>query len=399
MKRLFIILLLALPAFAEEATLDRAIELALEHNANVRNAQLEVEKAQTRIAAARTQRLPSFTLEGIGGEALNNLSIEIDNGPGGATRVELGRTFSMFAIARIVQPLTQLHAINLGVKLQEASLAADRENERAARIGVAREVKRAYFAVLSARAYADAMQETVAASEEVEREMNVRVSQQAALEADRLDATARLASARVAALSAANAFATAKEQLAYLVGSEIDPIAPEIIELTKTTSGTNRPDIREAELRVQQARLAMQLKNADRIPEVALMVSNATPLNNDALPRNMTSAGVTFSYEPFTWGRRKAELTEKRHAIEQAENALRDQRNAAAVEIAAHARKVEEAAAQIAVRRLESAAARERLRVTRTRFQERAARPDELFGATATLAQTAARERDAISAY
>ena len=44
------------------------------------------------------------------------------------------------------------------------------------------------------------------------------------------------------------------------------------------------------------------------------------------LPRNMTSAGITMSYEPFTWGRREAQLREKRHAVEQAENALRDKK-------------------------------------------------------------------------
>jgi len=143
----------------------------------------------------------------------------------------------------------------------------------------------------------------------------------------------------------------------------------------------------------------VRLQKAESIPDVALMVSSATPINNDVLPTNMTSAGISMSYEPFTWGRRKAELTEKRHALEQAENALRDAQSAAAVEIAAYRRKVEESAAQIAVRRLESDSARERLRVTKVKFHEQAARPDELFNAGATLAQAAAREQEAISAY
>ena len=232
MKRFAALLLVAASAFADEAgpkpaaptvTLDQAIEMAVAHNANVRNARLEIEKSQLQVDMTRTKRLPSLTLEAIGGEALNNLSIEIEDGPGGeTTRVDLARTFSMIGLVRITQPLTQLHAINLGVKLNETAVGVTKEQERAARLAVTREVKNAYFAVLSAKSYAAAMQETVTAWEEVEREMNVRVAQKAALEADRLDATARLASTRLAALSAANAVATASDRLNYLVGREIE---------------------------------------------------------------------------------------------------------------------------------------------------------------------------------
>jgi outer membrane protein len=393
---LLLLVLITLRISAEELTLDQAVAAALEKNANVRNAQLEVEKAQTRVLATRTRRLPSFELSMIGGEALNSISIEIEET---GERIDLSRTFSMIGIARITQPLTQLHSINLGVKLNEAAVAADKERERAARVAVAREVKSAYFAVLSARGYAEAMQESVTAWEEVEREMNVRVSQKAALEADRLDATARLAATRLSAFSAKNALATAQDQLKYLAGREVEVV--DVTEMVKMpeAAAANRPDVREAELLVEQARLDWKLKNAERIPEVALMVSSATPFNNDRLPRNMTSAGITMSYEPFTWGRREAQLREKRHAVEQAENALRDRKAAADVEIAARMRHVEESAAQIAVRRLESEAARERLRVTKTKFQQQAARLDEMFNANATLATTAAREQDAISAY
>jgi len=117
------------------------------------------------------------------------------------------------------------------------------------------------------------------------------------------------------------------------------------------------------------------------------------------LPSNMTSVGISMSYEPFTWGRRSAELREKRHAVAQAENALRDKQALASVEIAAYGRKVEEAAAQITVRKFESEAARERLRVTKARFKVLAARPEEMFNAGASLTQAAAREQEAISAY
>jgi outer membrane protein TolC len=392
----------ALTAAGETLTVDQAVAIALENNANVRNARLEVEKSQTRVAAARTQRLPSLTLNAIGGEALTNLSFEIDNGPANRpTRVDLARTFNMLAVARITQPITQQHAIGLGIRLNEAALAVEREHERAARQTIAREVRSAWFAAVAAQNYATALREAVTAWEEVDREMNVRVAQKVVLEADRLDAAARLAATRLAALSAENNAATASERLTYLVGRDVEVAPGGTFEPLPIPPGDPalRPDLREAELRVEQARLSVDLKNAERIPEVALVVSNTTPLNNDVLPANMTSAGIAMSYEPFTWGRRKAEIAERRHALDQAENALRDKRAAAAVEVAALRRKVEEAQAQISVRRMEVEAARERLRVTSAKFNHEAARPDEMSNAGASLTQAAAREQEAVSAY
>jgi len=385
---------------AERLTIDQAVAAALAHNANVASARLEVEKAQTRVEAARTKRLPSLNLDAMGGEALSNLSIEVRDGAGETTRVDLARTFKLFAVVRPTQPITQLHAINLGVKMQETSLAADRERERAARLAVTREVKRAYFAVLATDAYAAALKDAVTAWEEVEREMNLRVSQKAALEADRLDAGARLAATRLAAMSAEHSLATAKDRLAYLVGREIEPVAAEPVEMTEQTENASlRPDVREARLRVEQARLAFRLQAAERIPDIALVVSNTTPVNNDVLPRNMTSAGISMSYEPFTWGRRGRELAEKRLALEQAELALRDTEAAANVEIAMLRRKVAEGAAQIGVRRMETDAARERLRITTVKFQQKTARPEQLLDAEASLTNAAAREQEAIAAW
>jgi outer membrane protein TolC len=139
-----LILIAGAASAAERLTVDQAVAAALAHNASVASARLEVEKAQTRIDAARTKRLPSLNVDAMGGEALSNLSIEVRDGAGDTTRVDLARTFNLFAVVRLTQPITQLHAINLGVKMQETSLAADRERERAARLVVTREVKRAY---------------------------------------------------------------------------------------------------------------------------------------------------------------------------------------------------------------------------------------------------------------
>lgn len=401
LKRFLMLWLLPAAAIASQPmTLEQAVATALDNNAAVNNARLEVEKGEAQLRAQKTRRLPAFSVDAVGSEALNHLSLTFTDAAGRDTHLELARTFNTFAVARVTQPITQLHKINLGVKLGEAALAADKEQQRAARQSIAREVKRAYVNVLAAQAYAAAAHDAVTTYEEVEREMTVRAAQQAALEADRLDATARLAGAKATELSATNTLATARDQLNYLVGEEIEvvPIATDHRQLT-TDNPDSRPDVREAEARVQQARLDARIKQAERIPDVSLTVSRATPINFDVLPNNLTSAGLVISYEPFTWGRRSAEVAQKLRTAEQAENALRDRRAAARVEIAAQRRKVEEAEAQAAVRHLELEASRERLRVVKARFLQQAARQDEMFAASATLTQAVAQEQEAIAAY
>lgn len=113
----------------------------------------------------------------------------------------------------------------------------------------------------------------------------------------------------------------------------------------------------------------------------------------------MTSAGISMSYEPLMWRRRGRELAEKRLALEQAEHALRDTEAAANAEIAMLRRNVTEGAAQIGVRRMETDAVRERLRITTVKFQQKTARPEQLLDAEASLTSAAAREQEAIAAW
>ena len=48
------------PSLTDVLTLEQAVALALENNRTIRNAELEVSKADDRLAVAHTQRLPSF---------------------------------------------------------------------------------------------------------------------------------------------------------------------------------------------------------------------------------------------------------------------------------------------------------------------------------------------------
>jgi hypothetical protein len=125
---LFLIVMLLLPALArgnppspvEVLTLQQAVPLALESNRSVRNAELEVSKQEDNLFVARTRRLPSFDLNLFGSILLQPIDLTFKQGdfgtfPGGGpnpstdVRISTPRTFNLFALASVNQPLSQLY--------------------------------------------------------------------------------------------------------------------------------------------------------------------------------------------------------------------------------------------------------------------------------------------------
>ena len=95
----------------------------------------------------------------------------------------------------------------------------------------------------------------------------------------------------------------------------------------------NRPDVREARLKVERADLDRRITKADRIPDLSLAVSYTSNFNIDVLPANFATAGLRFTWEPFDWGRKTHELAAKTHSVHQARLALRDVEDRTVVEI------------------------------------------------------------------
>ena len=418
MKKMIVTFLLTAVASVSSAqmTLDQAIATATENNLTLRNAQIAVDSGRQDLLAMRTKRLPQFSMDTLGSEMLTPLSFSFEKGafgnygttgpiPDKDTKIDVARTFNVVSIARVTQPITQLHKINLGIQAKDAALSITKEQERAAKQSVVREVKRAYFGVLHAESAVTAANENVKLYEEITRETEQRVAQRVSLETDRLDSRAGLTNAKVSAMVASNSLNIARQQFNYLLGRELStpveladmPIVPPTP--LPQTAVDRRPDVRQGKLQVEQAQLDVRVKNAERIPDVSIEATYLAPINVGLVSSNMASAAIVISYEPFTWGRRSAELAQKRNVVSQAENALRDTKLKAEIEIADRANKVAEAAVTVEARRLEKQTARERLRIVRARYEQQASRLDDLFGASAQLAQANARETEAIANY
>src|SRR5262245_40812030 len=90
MNRVFLLILLLLAAGANRQamsqdndttlTLDQAIQIALKNNREARNARLEIDKANDKLDAYRTRRLPSFKVSSLISQPLSTFDTTFEKG-------------------------------------------------------------------------------------------------------------------------------------------------------------------------------------------------------------------------------------------------------------------------------------------------------------------------------
>src|SRR5439155_21531017 len=157
---------------------------------------------------------------------------------------------------------------------------------------------------------------------EMDRLVTIRMAQQVALKSDGLTVQSRIAQTELARLSLTHAVASQKEQLNQMIGRDLrtpfdvldipDARLEEIdLDLAQTRAMDARPDVKQARVRLQQAELARRVARADYLPDVGLSVSYLSPINIDGAPRQIATAAIQASWEPWDWGRKGRAVASK----------------------------------------------------------------------------------------
>lgn len=421
-------LLLALTAAAaaqdappEVLTLERAVALALENNRSVAVAALGVERAERKLAAARTKRLPSLQLEGLAGTTLNTIRIEFPTGafgdypgtgpiPSEDTVVEAPRSLTGSVTATLAQPLSQLHKIGLNTRQNELSRDVEAQKLRQERAAIAADVRRAYYGVAQLESAREARREAVAVNRELDRVVGQQVQSEVALASDGLDVKAELAEAEYELARVEGDLATARERLNELLGRELDtPVSVVAVDVPKleevdldvalAAAAERRPDLAQARLGIEQADTDRRLKKAESIPDVSLAVTYYSFFNVDLLPRNLTQAGLQVKWEPFDWGRRGKERAEKELQVEQAKTRERQARDLARIDVGQRFRALHEARLLVSAEGLSRDAAREKLRVSQERHRQEAVLLKDVLYAQAASSAAQAEYDQALMTY
>jgi outer membrane protein len=406
---------------AQQLTLEDAIAIAIRSNRDINVSSHSVASADLAIATARSYRLPQFSVETLGAQSITTLGVDFPAGafgiypgigpvPSVDTRVTSPRRPLLMTQASVSQPITQLFKLNLNVKATAVGRDIEQERERQTKQTVAANVRKAYYALLQTDAGIRAADAVLDASRALDGVVGERVVQRVALRGDSLQSQLKVAEAAQQKLTLVNTRAEQEAQFNLLLGR--DPRTPVVVvpipirddssidlDVVITEAIDRRADVRAARLKVDQAELQQRVTNAGRIPDVSLAMSYQSFFNSDLLPKNMASVGVQVKWEPWDWGRRQREARQNGHQIEQAKLSLQQTEDKVRIEVAKSYRDILQARGQVLLARATQEVARDRMRVTTERIKVAAALPVDGLSANRELAESAAREQDALSGY
>jgi outer membrane protein len=408
-------------AASEMLTLQQAVELALRHNRLVNHEKLEVEKAADRLAALNTRRLPGFDVSLLQLQWINPPEFRFKQGVFGSfpglgpvppvnTQIASSHGPSAFLLARATQPLTQLHRIGLGSKMGEVGRELAESKLHAKQRDVAHQVKRAYYAILQLQSALDAAEGTLKLYRELDRVVGEYVTQQIVLTSESLEVKTQLAKEEYEALKLRNNLAASKEQLNHLLGRDlrteftVNPVSTATLyeaELSAAQSRAlaERPELKEAQLKLKLAEYDHRLKKAEAIPDLSVTFAYFSAFGVSVLPQNTAGIGFTLHWELFDWGRRKHELAEKQKTIAQARAGAREVEALILREVSDRFRKLQEARLALRVSQLYQEAAREKLRVATNKFAHEAVLYKDVLQTQAALAESEDRYQQALLAF
>jgi outer membrane protein TolC len=407
---------------AQELKLEDAIQLALEHNRQLAAKKLELAKTGEDIASLHTRLFPAVHFEADMFHQLVPIEYTIQHGelgnyPGVGpipnTDVKLSTPMQPTGVltAKVTQPLAGIYKVKLNLQALELSRQVDKESLRAAMQDVVRDAKKLYYQIQQTDSSLEVIAQTLALYRELERLAGDYVLRQVALEPDHMEAQTRVSRTEQEQLTLEDERANLKEQLNQLLGRDVlteftvTPIAPAAqfpIELTAARSLAleQRPELRQAELRTRQAEQDVRIKKADYIPDINAEFNALKLLNYSSfVPSQTASAGVTVSFEPFDWGRRRHEVGAKKYVVDQTRTVEEDTRTKILVDVDAKFRQMRQMHAQLRVAQLSQRTALEQLRIAKRRFAVEAALLKDVLQVQNSLEQANNDYQQALAKY
>jgi outer membrane protein len=409
------------PAARNLLTLEEAVNTALQDNRQVKNAALEVSKSEHMLAAVRTRRLPNFEIivgenwlltpqpnfNAIGGApGVLPIPIPIPSAP----NLVSNRQPSALMTGLMAQPLSQQYRIGLNISMHNVMRDISREQLRAKRQTVVDDVKRTYFTILQTQSSLESTEEDIKFLRELNRLASRYLKEKTVLKSEPLEAQARLAQEEQHQIVLHNQLATQKEQLNDLMGRNIltefrvNPV-PEATLLENDMGGARnralqqRPEIREAKLRISQAEYDRGIKQSEYIPDISFIASYARTVNLSPVPENLGFAGFLLTWEPFDWGRKRHELASKTQTVAQTHNAARDSEAKIIIDVDSKFRHLQASRGQLRASSATQAAAREKLKETTDAFKHETTLIKDVLEAQTRLAQANSEYQKSLSGF
>jgi outer membrane protein TolC len=405
----------------EELSLEQAVALALKENRQVKIASLELDKFSDRLAVARTRRLPHFEFSLMATQLINPIEFNFKKGdlgnltgigpvPATDVSVKAPRRPALFITGSAFQPLSQQYRLGLVDRKIETGREIAWEQLRGKQLEIASNVKRAYYAVLQSQSALRSVEQTLKLYQELDRVTDQYVVQQIALRVDSMEVKTRVQKIVYEAMTLRDQLEDQREKLNQLLGRDIRTefrVIP-VPELTSYEFDLNdarelalarRPEVREAQLKVQAAKYDRRIKKSEHIPDLSVGVRYESIQNVKLLPQNILQAGFQLTWEPFDWGRKRREMAEIDKTTAQAEAGLRETQNLILIEVGDKFRKLRQSRQALITAKLGQDAARETVRVLNARYSLQEVLIKDVLQSQAALAEANHQHQQALLSF
>ena len=408
------------PPAVQVLTLEQAIVEAQQNNRQIKIFDQNVLLSNDEILAARTQRYPHFNVQVSGSGLLTAVHVHIPRGifgnvngtpvPTESSVITTEPKFSALSFVQAYQPLTQLYSAHLNIGLLKVGKQLSQEQLRQQRQQTTNSIKQAYYALLQTQSALEATEENLKALREVDRTTQQYVREKAALAYQGAGVKVQVAQAELQLVTLQDTMQTQKENLNNLMGRDIrtdfrlsavpDALPEEEnLDLARQNAVANRSEIRQAQLKIDQATFAKRLQKAQYIPEVGLQYLFFSPFTIQGLPSNVNSLGVSVKWDLYDWGYKRHLLDEKQRNIEQSRLSLTETSNQVIIDLDNRFRKLREARAGLTVAQLAQEAQKQKLQVVLEEYKQKATLLSTLQTEQADMAQAAAQYQQALSSF
>jgi outer membrane protein TolC len=379
------------PSVPRTVSLQQAVEMALEHNHDVRLSSLKIEEDKHAKEVARSAYLPVLNNHSTFAHATDTQFIGIPAGvlgTVGGTAIPL-RTLILnqgalnYALSdtNLTQPLTELFKIKAANDVARADIEASKGKARSVKDQIALKVRQLYYRILIISSQQQAIQAQIRAAEDLQTERVQQVKYGSTLEADLIESRAQTLQAKQDLLTAKLQISNLRMQFNDAVGLPIQsevvldqsipapPTAASREESIKLALDSN-PDIAEAKAEMEKATAGVREAKREYIPNVEAFAHYTYADNVPFLARNYGTFGVHFSYDIFDGGKKRATLRERDVQVAETKENLARIRNEVEVKVETTYNKLEQTQQMLTVSQELLAARREARRVSAQGLQQ-----------------------------
>jgi outer membrane protein TolC len=128
-------------------------------------------------------------------------------------------------------------------------------------------------------------------------------------------------------------------------------------------------------------------------------VSYVSPFSISFVPKNIATAGIQVTWEPFDWGRKRLEVQDRQLALDQSEQKLQETRAQIGLEVGIKYRKLEESRLHLQVTQMNQEATQEKTRVMVVKYSEHAALLRDVLEHQSKLAEVNHEYQEALLSF